>query len=442
MKINFSSIVNFFCASCALGAGIGYSHLYLFHFAFILFLLSWLYISSINGSTGLEYPRTSLYLILPIMFLWYSFGLIWSVDIAITLRYVVYILLGASTSLILLFWMNTKDRYHRVFTIVKSVLIVEIIVSLLEVFTQFRFPTSPYSQYSSYFSRSGGDLSGLSARASAYVESLPTGFMGNPNNLALLMVMLLPYFLFSNNKFVKLIGSIVIFTIIISAGSRGVFISAVIALVLCFLFTKIKYLLPAFLLCVIFSIVFYTNLDRLKNSQNIKIAEIAYTGVVLKDYLLGSDDGVNSISLRRQLIKNGFESFMKSGLIGLGGGGSQSIQNNYSNVSNLKSLHNFWLEVLFDSGIVFFVLFVVWYFIMILYLFIICLKTTSSFMSYHAKSLAVTFIVFSVGCISVSSVIYYLPMWFMFGMGLSLINLYDMDRGQTYCDNAVKFASY
>jgi teichuronic acid biosynthesis protein TuaE len=118
----------------------------------------------------------------------------------------------------------------------------------------------------------------------------------------------------------------------------------------------------------------------------------------------------------------------KSNGLGVGGGGSIAVQERAAGFSDLKSMHNFWVELLVDSGIFFFSLFVIWYLRLTFNIYKIYKSHTNAFFSYHAGSLFVSLLTFIIACISASSVIYLLPMWLMFGMSISLLIIYRKEK--------------
>jgi hypothetical protein len=79
------------------------------------------------------------------------------------------------------------------------------------------------------------------------------------------------------------------------------------------------------------------------------------------------------------------------------------------------------VEVLVDGGVLLFATYVFW----LLYLFFSLLKvyrnSQDDFIKYFAIASAISLIGFSIGCISASSVIYFLPKWILYGFSIATI---------------------
>jgi O-antigen ligase len=115
--------------------------------------------------------------------------------------------------------------------------------------------------------------------------------------------------------------------------------------------------------------------------------------------------------------------------LGIGGGGSLEVQEKFGGVGGkVASMHNFWIEILVDAGVLFFVLFMTWYFVIIWKLYKIYKKAKDLIYRYHAGVVCFGMLIFLIAAVSASSVIYFFPMWLMFGMSTSLIRIYRTQR--------------
>jgi hypothetical protein len=189
-------------------------------------------------------------------------------------------------------------------------------------------PTSPYSKYALLFNRSQKDFSYLNDNALLIVNSMPTGFTGNPNDLAVLVVMALPFFLLSHKIYMRILGIVLSLIIITFTGSRGVFIAFCIGMMVyfCIQYRRI-FLTIAVILCLFISTGLTSSiLDTLKRSENNKISQTTIIFDVLMTYLTKKSKSGDSISLRQQLIENGMIELKATKGLGVGGGASPAIQ--------------------------------------------------------------------------------------------------------------------
>jgi len=365
------------------------------------------------------------------MFGWYLLSIAWSINRVYTFRYLFYIICGISIVLTIIYYARDVEKQKKLFKALSYVFIIEIIICLLEIMGIIRLPVSPFSPYSIYFGREmKNTYLDLDQAIRAQIISSPTGFSWNPNNLATTMVILLPFFLFFKNKFVKYIAFLSLMIIIVMSGSRGNFIASLFGIFLyLFIYSKKRAVKSVLFLILLLPIIIPATMlviESLKQSENIRISDMVYSYDVLKRYIIKDEESEDSIGVRHQLIRNGLNALKNSYGLGVGGGGSQVVQENIGGVAgHISSMHNFWVEMLVDSGIIFTTIFVSWYIGIILILYKIYVRTDQHYLKYFASSTSLSMICFSVGVISASSVIYLLPMWLMFGFAIATINNYE-----------------
>ena len=80
---------------------------------------------------------------------------------------------------------------------------------------------------------------------------------------------------------------------------------------------------------------------------------MANSAQALTLYLSGQIDVGGSLEWRRELVENGLKAFYDSNFIGLGAGGSVANQELIGAVAQrFTSMHNFWIEILVEGGII------------------------------------------------------------------------------------------
>lgn len=431
MTIKLDSFIIFFLASSIIGVAISYSKLYLFHFALVLLIFILIKTKISNLKVRLPRLPTKLHYIFYFMFIWYFLSLFWSIKVEYTMIYLFYITCGISIILTLIYYMRTIEIQNKVFKILAIVFVIEITFSLLEAFTSFRLPISPFSNYVTYFGREM-KMGDLDSDIITFLMQSPTGFQWNPNNLAVTFLIVSPFFLLHSNKWIKSLGILLILVLIIMSGSRGIFISFIFMLLLYMLFlSKKRFLIYVSILPLAF-ILFISSFESLKKSENQKIKEIATSFDVLMVYLFEEKTGTDSIGSRQMLIQNGIDALKSSNYVGVGGGGSVAVQENIGGVAGkLASMHNFWIEILVDSGVFFTIIFAFWYIYVVLKLYLIGIYTKKFIYRYYSQALFLSMSSFILGAVSASSVIYLFPMWIMFGFAISTINNYKRYKNET-----------
>jgi teichuronic acid biosynthesis protein TuaE len=99
-------------------------------------------------------------------------------------------------------------------------------------------------------------------------------------------------------------------------------------------------------------------------------------------------------------------------------------------------MHNFWLELLVEGGVIFAVAFGVWYCSLLWRLKSISANSSSPILRYVGRSLFLGFLGFIFAAVGPSSVIYMLPMWMLVGVALAVICLDRVDKAD--CESGLR----
>jgi teichuronic acid biosynthesis protein TuaE len=425
MKINLENIVLSFLASAAIGVGISFGKLYLFHIMLIILFFSVIYIK--KGVIKNFFPTNWIDFVPFLLFFWYAFSIFWSISFIYSLKYIFYLFCGISILLVITKYSISITRLNKVYQVLRIVFSVEIIIALLEGLSLFRWPISPFSSYVSFFGRNMAIYEDTVQTSIDYLMTMPTGFHWNPNNLAVLMVILFPFSLISINIKNKLIGIIFTLSIIVMTGSRGTFLALLFMLFVYFIFYEKRWVLSILILSL--SIVIFFFLVNYTSIQ--KIHEIANSLEALKIYLFENvQSSGGSLGVRQKLITIGLEGFKNTHGIGFGAGGSVAYIESLGGVGvhKVSSIHNFWVEMLIEGGIIIFLIFVFWYVNIFRKLFIIYSHSKNEALKYFSGALSLSLVGFTIAAVSASSVIYFLPMWIMFGMCISVVRINTTDN--------------
>lgn len=410
-----------FIFSSVIGVGISYGNLYLFHLVLAsLILLSFRLLRLNKYRININFFTKNYIYFLLIFFLWYFLSIFWSLNKVYTIQYLFYIFCGIAIVFTVLINFDSKEKLFRALKITGAAFSLEIILSLLEALTPFRLPISPFSSVVTVFGREPSLQPTLDSFAIPSLIQPPTGFQWNPNDLAITMIMLTPFFLFSKKKLVKWFAVIAIIIIIIMTSSRTVLLSMGILFLIYFILYK-KQLTTLILISLLLS-AFFTQLDRLKESSNPQVSDIGNTFSTIKDFV--NDDIIigQSVSIRRELAFNGIQALKDSYGFGVGAGGSIAVQEKIGGVDGrITSMHNFWLELIVDSGVIFAFTFFLWYISLTWNLFKIGIQSNNEEFRYLGRSFSLSMIIFVPAAISASSVIYFLPMWLMIGFAIAII---------------------
>ena len=424
LKLSVDTLILLMIISAVIGIAVSYGDFYLFHLLlFGLLVISLIQIKNANFLLSLKTRSGNYDLFFLAMFFWYALSIYWAPNMIYAGKYMFYIFCGIAIAQAVIYYAGNLSKMNALFRIMSIIFLIEIVVALLESFTAFRLPISPYSPWLTFF---GKEPVNFEAFDNLFVYSdfrPPTGFHWNTNNLAITMVMILPFFLCSHQVLAKMLGSIAITSIILLAASRAVFLGLII--ILCFYLIIIKKKVVT-LSIIWFSVIgLFWGMSQLTESENPRINEVANTLEALTLYLKGDIDVGGSLEWRSELVNNGITALAASKWMGVGAGGSVAIQEKIGGVAGrFTSMHNFWIEILVEGGVVFFSLMIVWYGSIIFNLFKISKLGSNNQIKYYASALLLAMIGFIPAAIAASSTIYFFPMWIMFGMAIAIISLH------------------
>lgn len=422
-QLNTSWVILGFIGSAVLGIAISYGDIYFFHVMMAAMLgFGIIKIKGKKFQLSLASIRNNHSLFLLILFVWYGFSLIWAPDVIAGLKYLFYIGCGIIITFTIIKYGNSQSRIQSMFKVLSLLFIIEIGIALLESFTSFRLPISPYSSYHTFFGKESVDFFAFDSPFAYADFQPPTGFHWNTNNLAITMVMILPFFLCSQRLWIKLLGGSAITLITVLAASRAVFLGLI--LVICIYFIFIKKQMGTLVLIWATIIGLFWSMQVLSESEDPRINEVANSIEAMVLYLSGDIDVGGSLEWRRELVDNGITALAKTKGLGVGAGGSTVLQERLGGVAGrFTSMHNFWVEILVEGGIIIGLLFLIWFSDIIIKLWQKTKDRQNKFLQYMSQSLLLSLMGFIPAAIAASSTIYFFPMWILFGLSISVINL-------------------
>jgi hypothetical protein len=352
------------------------------------------------------------------MFAWFAVSLVWSWDRLYTLQYLGYIACGGGLAMLIAKYIGTNlERFLQLFEAAKWAFAIDITAGLLEVFTDFRLPVSPFSTRSEQ-----QVLDGFSSEAMVLVSCMPTGFHWNPNNFAMVMCLLFPFFLVQRNLIAGLAGVVTIVALVYFADSRAALVAlAFISMLLPVFRGKSVWLFSAigFIAAVQFCFLTHGKLSRVMDSEFVH-ALARYSG---------SEDWneLDSVGVRRHLIENGFTALSQTYGLGVGGGADKAVQEKMYALPTteiITSMHHTWLELLVNGGVPFFACFVGWYVALIWELLGHAKRwPIESRVGYFSRCLSLSLLGLVPAAVAASTAVYVLPMYVVFGMSMAMVNI-------------------
>lgn len=367
-----------FLVAMLMSHGISIGKLYLYH---IFLILNIIYIFNfLIQNRKIEKSIIKRNKVIFIFFLYSFLHCFFVKDIHLAFQNQVYIICGISV----FFSIKYLLSYNSVQTlnIMKKVIYFAIFIAILEILKIYRWYNSGY------------ELSFDS----------PSAFLGNTNNFATAIIIVMPFIFFMKNRLKKIVYFLLLFYILISCDSRANNIALSIELFIYFLLKikekRIIYKIRLFLLGLI---------------STYFVKEKLYAMYSLLLELFNSDiKNTDSVGVRKAIILNLIDELknMNIFLFGTGGGNSVIIHMTRNNTSGIFSNHSFFLELLVEYGIFIFLILSFFYVSLIIKNYKNYIKNKNEING----ALFISLIGFAIGLNSISTVIYFFPFWIILGM--------------------------
>lgn len=396
--------------------------LFAFRVVIVLLLVGVLAHLAIGGS--IPWPRA---LSLPaslfgLMVMWAVISLSWADLPREGLRWIGLLALGVALSLTIAVAFSTRDRMIQLLKVLGVVFVVVVGVSLMELVLGIRLPTSRL------------------LNTPADTAFAATSFFGNENNLATYLTLTLPYF----------VGLVIVFRDI---RLRAIGAAGVLTTLLLLLYTGSKTnLLVTALVFLTFFVVLAVDRSMRRQAFLGALALGAAAALVLVPALNGVgpiklsdralnkfsfslltqqvDNGVGSGAVRASLTHEGLGLVRDTGGIGAGAGNSSAAlaeRIEYPEVVLL--LHNWWLEVAADLGLIGLSLYICVYLFMVTHQ-LRAARSHDPLLRYLGLAGTAALVGFVVGSLAPSSALAFSPMWITFGVCLATTVLLSATRGR------------
>lgn len=245
-------------------------------------------------------------------------------------------------------------------------------------------------------------------------ERISTGIFYNENDLGLFFVMIFPLVYYNNLIYFKLVKPFILFcitVIIVLNSSKAALISLIIQSLFMILFSEKskRWKIRIYTFFALLGLVFLSQI-------------INFFSPIVSQIL----DAQGSTYLRLDVYIKGLKALRESYYLGVGPGNFESALIEMFGKVRIINPHNWWIELLVNSGVVLFSLYLVFFVGMI----IKALKIYKENMKENKLilAIAITFIGFIVGSIGPSSTFDKTFIWLFYGMGLGVINIFSNKR--------------
>jgi teichuronic acid biosynthesis protein TuaE len=350
--------------------------------------------------------------------LWSLVSLVWAADKPAGIRYFIFLIMMASIAVGTVLAVNNAKSLRVALLLLFMVFGFALSVALLEISTDFRLPTSM--------------LVGLDERYQWAVTSI----FHNQNDFATYIALWLP-FLLAAPFFTQRVG------VVLTA------VAGILLAIICFAYTGSRTNLLAFALSVVSLLaVAGARFGSAIKSRRLLPGLIVLLGAVVVMCLsmrglvpvlpvpdigvqhwrfdtLASEvsAGAGSGGSRIAVIEGGLQALRDSYFLGVGPGNAEHYLQHVTGLDRAYNLHNWWMEVLVNGGILVFVGYLLFYAALLGNLVVIAVRTRRQLLAFTATSLFAALMGYVFGSLSPSSAIHFAPMWIHFGLSLAVINM-------------------
>lgn len=425
------ALLFFFILSAFVGLGVSYGPVYLSHIALVAVMVACLAeICRRRGQVALPRLPANLHYFPWLMILWYATTILWSSNPTASIKYIIYLAYGASITLAVVYYGRDERKLGFLLTSLMLALCAEMSLGLLESFTEFRYPISSQSPLAPFFGRQVLlEPWAIPSKTLETVTSYPTGFRWNPNNLAATLNVFLPFFLAHRRIWIKALGAGVILVLVVMASSRiNLAAWLVITAIYVLFFSRLRGLCATLMVLALAMASLTASLVKQSWDMRLPLTldEAVHSWEAFKRFF--SDEGQigDSVGLRRLYLLNGLSAIARSHGLGVGAGcaGDEDLQPEaVTPGANRASLHNFWLEMAVEGGIIFFFLFCLWHLYLIRLLLRLRAVVKRENIKYFVTASALSLMGLVLAAMGTSSMVYEPALWLAYGIALASANL-------------------
>ena len=352
--------------------------------------------------------------ILAVWFLWSVLSLGWADDELAALRWTSFLAMMMALAIAIAIICRDRRRAKILLWSLLGAFILACLIALAEVATGHHLPT---------FRQGREGRTGLIGVGSLF---------GNQNNFAVFLSLALPYLAVlpvvyrdARLRLVGIAGSAAALLLILATGSKSGLLAAGL---------------------VILGLLLLVGTDRRERGRLIVAGAIAALAVVLVFTAIGGAGPVKldnrtvtklnfglladqlqtqqgSGGVRASLLDDGLHLVADTNGLGVGAGNAETHVRSLADFPGVANLHDWWLEVLVDGGVVGFALYLLFYLTLLRRQTRAARRTTDPLVRYMCLAGTLSLVGWVIGSIGPSTAIHFAPMWIVFGLGMGALVL-------------------
>jgi teichuronic acid biosynthesis protein TuaE len=408
-------IISAFFGPAILSYSIGPFSLFPFRILFPIMALVFLYLYFKDSVFTWNRIHTKKVLMLLLFWIVYAFlSLLWVKSISQGIMDLIFLSMGIGIIFFIVFLSTRKKHFQYLYIIWISSFVVILGIGIINHVLKIHLPISRI--YS----------------ANPIYSYIPTSVFVNENDFAsfisLSVFFILSGILYYKNTMVRVAGILLILVSVYMlevTSSRANILAVLIGLGFWFLLLtktklKIKLLFWSTFGAGIVSVLFFDKVESLFNAVFQLVSSLVVTS--------GSDE--TSTDIRINLLKNSMIFLQNTFGFGVGTGNSDVYMKNFAEypTGNIINVHNWWIEILVNYGVVIFTLYCLFYFYLLKELYVINRDIPEqSLLKLFSVALLLAMVVFPLSSVSPSSQIALNYFWVLYGFVIAFINYYKVN---------------
>jgi teichuronic acid biosynthesis protein TuaE len=434
----------FLCALATAWVGVGASYglVLAYHFALALYLCAELFGTPIAATRAkvADLVRNPFVLFWVVSLAWFLLHIFIAEYPRACLMHGSKLLIGCSITVLLVANVRTGAQLSKIGRVLGGLLVLEIGVALGEMMGWWRYPISAFSHLNNYtnhpdiydhiFVNNPNAVADIIAK----VSTSPTGLHWNSNDMAVTILLLLPFVLLLRSNWWRNLILVTLVLITVWAGARLCMLSIILMWAVSWLyyqkgqwqtrFTLFFTLLFLFIsgsqiiyqpdrrVCEMYQFLMGQNIDELANSD-VTLAR--------------SRKITNTGSTRMALIRAGADIIQTHYGIGIGGDNFKARMEKIGGVGNSRvvNMHNFWLELVTEGGVLYGIFIAVCYFWLLRALYLRQKIIANPLLKITLQACFVSLVSFVLSSLSLASCIYFFPMYIILGISAAALQIED-----------------
>jgi teichuronic acid biosynthesis protein TuaE len=408
-------IISAFFGPAILSYSIGPFSLFPFRILFPIMALVFLFLYFKDSVFTWNRIHTKKVLMLLLFWIVYAFlSLLWVKSISQGIMDLIFLSMGIGIIFFIVFLSTRKKHFHYLYIIWISSFVVILGIGIINHVLKIHLPISRIYT------------------ANPIYSYIPTSVFVNENDFAsfisLSVFFILSGILYYKNTMVRVAGILLILLSVYMlevTSSRANILAVLIGLGFWFLFLtktklKIKLLFWSTFGAGIVSVLFFDKVESLFNAVFQLVSSLVVTS--------GSDE--TSTDIRINLLKNSMIFLQNTFGFGVGTGNSDVYMKNFAEypTGNIINVHNWWIEILVNYGVVIFTLYCLFYIYLLKELYVINRDIPEqSLLKLFSVALLLAMVVFPLSSVSPSSQIALNYFWVLYGFVIAFINYYKVN---------------